>query len=112
MNIGDTVTSQYIMPLTTGTIVGILKAKFHQAEFLNGRVNPQWDALYPDWLDKTVVFVLFDKLQKPVTFEEFKRAGVDPKADVSEDELKVLYKHVVRPIWAASFPIDDLQVVA
>jgi len=74
-----------------------------------------WNELYPDWLEKPLYTVLFDKPQRHMSLDEYKmyvRTKMDEAEDnLSDDDWKMNYENNVELVRMASFPEDDLELL-
>lgn len=93
--IGERVTLKKTGIPTTATVVAISIAKI--TSIFNHTV---WDKLYPNWRNKLVYTVQFDRPQKNIRFDEF--SACTPR-NWSDDEIKEnydklpLYEYVLAP---------------
>jgi hypothetical protein len=110
MHLGSNVISKHTGLPAYGTVVGFMTAPFYcHSKNVGPNDFQRWNDLYPDWFLKPVVIVEFNEPQKALTFEEYK-LGFPPEMEVTEEEMKTLYKFVQKQLLAA-YPIDDLDVL-
>ena len=116
MNINDTVITKKTGYPASGIVVGIIRSDYylHQVGQPDTSLFNRWNNLYPDWFDKSIVYVLFEEAIPPVTFEEYVEGmPEDHKKYVEEHHLDVrtLYETQVTPRKVIAYPIDDLEVI-
>jgi hypothetical protein len=66
-SLGNKVTSKKTGFPAVGTIIGVLDGLF----WATNHPSARWDELYPNWFMRPVYYVLYEKPQKHVTYEEF-----------------------------------------
>jgi hypothetical protein len=114
-NIGDRAMSKQTGCPTVGTVKGIMEARFYH-EAGQKPLYKNWYDLYPDYLEKNVIFLRFDQPQKALSFEEFKQYNAEQISkdyvtpEEQEQALKAAYE-VLQPTISASYPEDDLELL-
>ena len=92
---------------TIGRVVGSMVGHVWAAHMPSGQRNlTYWDILYPGWRTQAIIFVKFDKPQKPMTVEEY-RQTLGP--EVEEHEAKVLYRYNLSKLDMCCYPAADLE---
>lgn len=110
MKIGDKVITKQTGLPASGTVVGIMIAPIYSAKM--GSDYTRWSELYPDWIDKEVVFVAFEKPQKPMTMQEYVESFSDEfRESVPSEHFEVLYKYNIPDAKFVAYPIDDLEIL-
>ena len=110
MKIGDKVMTKQIGMPTTGTICAMWTAETHC--ILHG-VNPHtdrqsWTDVYPDWFNKNVIMIKLDTPHKPTSLAKYIKQS---DSDMSEADLKVLYKYTVPITSSVLNPEDDVEII-
>ena len=111
ISIGNRVYLKKTGQLANATVVGIIdSARYNRLVlFKNEEV---WGKLYPNWMDKPIVFVEFDKPQRNCTFEEFCTNYKDnPDFQSLCESDKEYYYLRIPPVYFVSAPIDDVEVL-
>lgn len=108
-NLDDTVTSKKLGLPMIGKIVGINRAELACPE----KQHPIWDEVYPDWADKPVCYVRFNKPQRRVSLQEFIEAnpGIMENPEIGGDPniLDMVYQNNVPVEKGTVYPEDDLE---
>lgn len=109
MKIGNDVISKKTGLPASGVVVGLVTGEF----YLGITRRPvetfvKWNQLYPEWVEKSIIYVKLSSPQKSMSFEEFKEYS-DPS--ITEDKLKVLYDYQVPLSPHIAYPEDDLEVL-
>jgi hypothetical protein len=110
IGLGKEVMLKRLGPPGMGIVVGVILATVWEKFFAGNRNLTHWDSYYPNWRQFMVCQVLFKEPQKPYTYQEF--VALLPNAsDISESELKTLYKYNVQYAKIVSYPIEDLELM-
>lgn len=111
MKIGDKVVTRKTGQPGTGVIIGVFAPEFVKSQ---GHAL-SWDNLYPDWSEKPVYLVKFDRPQKPLSFDEYIEDVTAKYQSIGqpmppEDFLEMEYLNNVPFVKTATYPADDLEI--
>lgn len=110
MNIGDRCVTKKTGNLSLATLIGVVDSRTYN-QICYGYATA-WDDLYPDWRDKPIGIIEFDKPQKNITFEEFcNKYKEDESFQDLENKIKNYYYEKVPPTFFVSAPMDDLEEI-
>lgn len=107
MNIFSRVTSKKLGPPMVGTIVGIYSAK----DFVGEAPLPLLESQYPEWNEGLLVHVKYDKPQRPVSLDEFKKlvSEYPEYKDYTQEDLEMAYQNSIKVTKIAVYPMEDLE---
>lgn len=103
IKIGTRVRTVNLGPPATGVIVGILNSSIFRnliGENIFPSVDVGFSTLYPEWKNKNVLYIKFDKPRKLCTLEQWTESGRD------SDQYELLPSFAV-----ASQPEDDVEII-
>lgn len=106
IKIGDRVFSKRTGLPGSGTVVGIVTVDYWLSTLPFILDKEYYNNLYPEWDSKYIVYVEFDEPQRAVSFDEF-----IAQTNYERYEQKILYKHLVKAVKRAAYPIDDLEIL-
>lgn len=106
--LGDQVVSKRTGYPGTGEVCGIVAAGLYHATTQKSLDSYGcWNDLYPDWIEKPIVYVRFEESRKTVTKEEF--AKYLPEG-LKQYDLDTLYAFQVPVTNVIAYPIEDLEL--
>ena len=108
IRLGDKVVSRKTGYPGSGEVCGIVYAGLYVATTQKKMEDfGCWNDLYPDWTDKTIVYVRFEEPRKTVTKEEY--AKYLPEGYEKYD-LETLYAFQIPFTNVIGYPVDDLEL--
>ncbi len=95
-----------------GTVIGYITSKLYCT--INQKDSQEytlWTKLYPDWINKNVVYIEYDEPKVYVTFEEYEEQFVHKHGCQHVEVIKFLYDKEIKPVIVVATPEEDVFLI-